>query len=87
MVYVGSEMYECGADGINFDTAAAAGDAEFLATLKAIEILRKKYPKMCIMMGMASEFILGCMERSIMMASAWLDSILINNSSWLKRLG
>ena len=27
MVYVGSEMYECGADGINFDTAAAAGDA------------------------------------------------------------
>jgi dimethylamine--corrinoid protein Co-methyltransferase len=59
MVYVGSEMYESGADGINFDTAAAAGDAEFLATLKAIEILRKKYPKMCIMMGMASEFILG----------------------------
>jgi len=59
MVYVGSEMYESGADGINFDTAAAAGDAEFLATLKAIEILRKKYPKMCIMMGMAGEFILG----------------------------
>ena len=59
MVYVGSEMYESGADGINFDTAAAAGDAEFLATLKAIEILRKNYPKMCIMMGMASEFILG----------------------------
>jgi dimethylamine--corrinoid protein Co-methyltransferase len=59
MVYVGSEMYESGADGINFDTAAAAGDAEFLATLKAIEILRKKYPQMCIMMGMAGEFILG----------------------------
>jgi dimethylamine--corrinoid protein Co-methyltransferase len=59
MVYVASEMYESGADGINFDTAAAAGDAEFLATLKAIEILRKKYPQMCIMMGMAGEFILG----------------------------
>ncbi len=59
MVYVGTEMYESGADGINFDTAAAAGDAEFLATLKAIEILRKKYPQMCIMMGMAGEFILG----------------------------
>jgi len=59
MVYVASEMYESGADGINFDTAAAAGDAEFLATLRAIEILRKKYPNMCIMMGMAGEFILG----------------------------
>jgi dimethylamine--corrinoid protein Co-methyltransferase len=33
MVYVGSLMYESGADGINFDTTAAAGDADFLATL------------------------------------------------------
>ncbi len=59
MVYVGSEMYEAGADGINFDTTAAAGDAEFLAALRAVEILRKKYPQMCIEMGMASEFVLG----------------------------
>jgi dimethylamine--corrinoid protein Co-methyltransferase len=59
MVYVGSHMYETGADGINFDTTAAAGDAEFLATLRAVETLRKKYPQMCIEMGMASEFILG----------------------------
>ena len=33
MVYVASRMYEAGADGINFDTTAAAGDAEFCATL------------------------------------------------------
>jgi len=59
MVYVGSLMYESGADGINFDTTAAAGDAEFLATLRAIEILRGKYPQMCIEVGMAGEFILG----------------------------
>lgn len=59
MVYVGSQMYETGADGINFDTTAAAGDAEFLAALRAVEILREKYPKMGIEMGMASEFILG----------------------------
>jgi len=59
MVYVGSEMYETGADGINFDTTGAAGDAEFLAALKAAEILRKKYPEIGIEMGMASEFILG----------------------------
>ena len=59
MVYVGSLMYESGADGINFDTTAAAGDAEFLAALRAIEILRRKYPQMCIEVGMAGEFILG----------------------------
>jgi dimethylamine--corrinoid protein Co-methyltransferase len=59
MVYVGSVMYESGADGINFDTTAAAGDAEFLAALRAVETLRKKYPQMCIEVGMAGEFILG----------------------------
>jgi dimethylamine--corrinoid protein Co-methyltransferase len=59
MVYVGREMYEAGADGINFDTTAAAGDAEFYAALKAAEILREKYPEMGIEMGMSGEFILG----------------------------
>lgn len=59
MVYVGSAMYESGADGINFDTTGAAGDADFLATLKAAKILREKYPGMCIEVGMAGEFILG----------------------------
>jgi len=59
MVYVGSAMYESGADGINFDTAGAAGDADFLATLRAVEILRKKYPQMGIEVGMAGEFVLG----------------------------
>jgi dimethylamine--corrinoid protein Co-methyltransferase len=59
MVYVGSAMYEAGADGINFDTTAAAGDAEFLAALQAVEILRRKYPEMGIQMGMAAEFVLG----------------------------
>ncbi len=43
MVYVGSELYEkAGADGINFDTTAASGDAEFYAALKAAEILHEK---------------------------------------------
>jgi len=60
MVYVGSELYEkAGADGINFDTTAASGDAEFYAALKAAEILHDKYPAMGIEMGMSGEFILG----------------------------
>lgn len=59
IVFVASAMYESGADGINLDTVGAAGDADFLAGLKAAEILKEKYPDICIEMGMASEFILG----------------------------
>jgi len=59
MVYVGSKMYESGVDGINFDTTAAAGDADFLATLRAVEILKRKHPQIGIMVGMAGEFVLG----------------------------
>ncbi|MCF8070408.1 MAG: hypothetical protein K9L30_17645 [Desulfobacterales bacterium] len=59
MVYVGSALYEAGADGINFDSVGASGDADFKAALVATEKLRKKYPNICIEMGMAGEFILG----------------------------
>ncbi len=59
MVYVASEMYEGGAEGIDFDTTGAAGDADFYAALRAVEILKKKYPDICIEMGMAGEFVLG----------------------------
>jgi dimethylamine--corrinoid protein Co-methyltransferase len=59
MVYVSSNLYEAGADGINFDSVGASGDADFKAALMACEILKKKYPDICIEMGMAGEFILG----------------------------
>lgn len=59
IVFVSSAMYESGADGINLDTVGAAGDADFLAGLKATEILKQKYPDICIELGMAGEFILG----------------------------
>ena len=59
MVYIASILYEAGADGINFDTVGASGDADFLATLKAIEILKRKYPEMAIEVGMSGEFVLG----------------------------
>jgi len=59
IVYTGSLMYESGADGINLDTAGAAGDADFLAALLATEKLKEKYPDICIEMGMSGEFILG----------------------------
>ena len=43
IVFVASAMVESGADGINLDTVGAAGDADFLAGLKASEILNEKY--------------------------------------------
>jgi len=59
IVNVGSLMYESGVDGINIDTTGAVGDADFSASLRATEILRKKYPKLGIEIGMAGEFVLG----------------------------
>lgn len=59
MYFVSTAMHESGADGINFDTVGASGDADFLATLKAVEKLKKDHPDMHIEMGMAGEFVLG----------------------------
>ena len=59
MVYVCDGMLEAGADGVDFDTAGAAGDADFLAALRAIEAVRGRHPDAGIQIGMASEFVLG----------------------------
>jgi dimethylamine--corrinoid protein Co-methyltransferase len=59
IVYVSSALHEAGADAIILDTVGAAGDADYLAALKATEELREKYPGICIELGMAGEFVLG----------------------------
>jgi len=59
MVFVAEGMIEAGADGLDFDTAGAAGDADFLATLRAVSQIRSKHPDVGIELGMASEFVLG----------------------------
>ncbi len=59
IVFVASQMVEAGADGIDIDTVGAAGDTDFAAALRATEILKRKYPEICIQMGMAGEFTLG----------------------------
>ncbi|MCX6363329.1 MAG: [dimethylamine--corrinoid protein] Co-methyltransferase, partial [Actinobacteria bacterium] len=59
MVYVATALWEAGADGLNFDTAGAGGDADFLATLLAVERLRAAHPDMGIMVGMSGELVLG----------------------------
>lgn len=59
IVYVASAVYEAGVDAINLDTTGAFGDLDFKAALTATERLKKKYPDICIEMGMAGEFVLG----------------------------
>ena len=59
MVFVGEAMIEAGVDGLDFDTAGAAGDADFLAALRAVEEIKSRHPDVGIELGMASEFVLG----------------------------
>jgi dimethylamine--corrinoid protein Co-methyltransferase len=59
MVVVGDHLWEAGVDGLDFDTAGASGDADLLATLRAAEALRAKYPDIGLQIGMASEMVLG----------------------------
>jgi dimethylamine--corrinoid protein Co-methyltransferase len=59
MIFVGKKMYEMGCEGLNFDTAASSGDADFYATLEAVRELKKSCPNMSLIVGMASEFVLG----------------------------
>jgi len=59
MVYVGKKLAEVGCEGINFDTAGSAGDADFYATLTAVAELKEKSPLMSVEVGMSGEFVLG----------------------------
>jgi dimethylamine--corrinoid protein Co-methyltransferase len=58
MIYMCKRFDEIGADGIDFDTTASAGDADFWATLNTVEEL-KKTTDLGIEVGMSGEFILG----------------------------
>jgi len=59
MVYIGTKLYEVGCEGINFDTAASAGDPDFLAALEAVRELKNAAPHMAAEVGMSGEFVLG----------------------------
>lgn len=59
MVYVGRKLAEVGCEGVNFDTAGSAGDADFYATLLAVAELKNKEPLMSVEVGMSNEFVLG----------------------------
>jgi len=59
MVYVGRRLAEIGCEGLNFDTAGSAGDADLYAALVAIAELKEKAPLMAVELGMSNEFVFG----------------------------
>jgi dimethylamine--corrinoid protein Co-methyltransferase len=59
ILYVAQQVDAVGGDGIHIDTAGAAGDGDFLATLKACEAIKEKYPNLGVSIGMSGEFVLG----------------------------
>jgi dimethylamine--corrinoid protein Co-methyltransferase len=75
MRHVAGTLWEAGADGLDFDTSGAAGDAEFLAVLEVVRGLRRDFPTMSIEVGMASEFVLGMHGRlefdGVRLAGLW----------------
>ena len=75
MVRLAESQYEAGADAIDWDTTGASGDPEFLAALRATEIIRKKYPDLGVQLGMAGEFVLGMHGRleykGVRLAGLW----------------
>jgi len=59
MLVVAETMVAAGADGLDFDTAGAAGDADLLATLKVVREVRNRWPDIGVEVGQASELVLG----------------------------
>lgn len=59
LIFVGKKMASVGCEGINFDTSGSAGDADFMAALKAVYELKQQLPHMPIIIGSANEFVLG----------------------------
>ena len=59
MLVVAETMIAAGADGLDFDTAGAAGDADLLATLHVVRQVRERWPDVGIEVGQASELVLG----------------------------
>lgn len=59
ILFVVKKLAEVGLEGFNLDTSASAGDADFLAVLRAVELLKVELPDLPIIVGTSGEFVLG----------------------------
>ena len=61
-VYVSDGMMEAGADGMDFDTAGGAGDADLLSTLRAVGVFDHAEPESIVIDLIAGDRILLCSD-------------------------
>ncbi|MCF8068706.1 MAG: hypothetical protein K9L30_09000 [Desulfobacterales bacterium] len=59
IVYIFKELNRVGLEGLNLDTCGSAGDADFMSALNVCVEVKKINPNMPVVIGMASEFVLG----------------------------
>jgi len=59
ILFVIRKLANVGLEGFNLDTCASAGDADFLAVLRAVEQLKNEFPDLPIIVGTSGEFVLG----------------------------
>ena len=70
MLIVAETMIAAGADGLDFDTAGAAGDADLLATLRVVRQVRDRWPDIGVEVGQAGEPCSACTASSSTRAAA-----------------
>jgi dimethylamine--corrinoid protein Co-methyltransferase len=59
LIFIGKKLAGIGCEGLNFDTSGSAGDADFMAALEALAVLKKEIPDMPILLGASGEFVIG----------------------------
>ena len=85
MVFVAEGMIEAGADGLDFDTAGAAGDADFLAALRAVEEIRGRTPTSASSSAWRASSCSACTASSSSTAGAWPACGRATRSRWPPR--
>ena len=78
-------MWEAGADGIDFDTAGAAGDGDLLAALLAVERLRAATPTWGSWSAWPASVSSACTAGSSTRARAWQASGRRASGRWSRR--
>jgi dimethylamine--corrinoid protein Co-methyltransferase len=59
ILYCGRKLNDVGCEGLNLDTSASGGDADFMGTLQVVSELKEEAPGMPVIVGASGEFVLG----------------------------
>lgn len=59
ILFCGRKLNDVGCEGLNLDTSASGGDADFMGTLQVVSELKEEAPGMPVIVGASGEFVLG----------------------------